>query len=546
MIKEGTPAYDLALTPVGRTRPSNEYPGSSDFLTCGTQLEYRQSNIPNAGNGLFTTVPIRKYQQITPYGGEFLNKYEMKKMPSNHRTAYLINLWKNPDIIIDGYGVQHHPELGWGALANTATVTRNNNTSFHEEDAPYNLRTNVNTTGTYVVLTATKDIPAGAELYVYYGTSYWGKAGKPQAPPVEPPPRKIAVLETNHAYRTRSSMATNSPPAEVLKPRKARKSRKAAPPPVAIPDSDNDSPPGSLGGSPPSSPPSSPRGNGGAGPPPPYQTRTTTTTQRTATVTPTVTTSTTTTTATTVTPATTTTVTPTTTTTVNPLANVARANTNAGTSTATTSTTTTAIMPSTTAALPQLTQAQIIQQNTLNQQLVTAQLQYQQQQDQQAQAQKILAAQAQADAIARGSFTNAFGTGVVSSGYTSGGGSTSAAAGGSGSTSAAAGSSGSGGGPTPITHAQLLAQIDAVKAADAVRNANAAAALPIGRGGWVAYWQPAAVPPAAGGVPAGTGGVAGRAPRTAAGRAVRAKHTKHRRGLLPALAVPAQAPAARI
>jgi SET domain-containing protein len=119
-------------------------------------LEIKESNIPGAGQGLFTKEPIAKGARIIEYTGRIRKWKDVEKEDGNY---YILFVTKNHVIdanrrkkslaryINDAKGLQKIKGLA-------------NNTQFRRE-------------GLRIFVEATKDIPAGAELFVGYGKEYW-------------------------------------------------------------------------------------------------------------------------------------------------------------------------------------------------------------------------------------------------------------------------------------------------------------------------------------------------------------------------------------
>ena len=123
-------------------------------------LQVKKSTIPNTGQGLFTLKEIKKHEDITEYSGEKLTVEEANRKPES---GY--GLLINKDTVIDGKSTQS----SLGRYANDcrsvnvkAKYCKNNNARFV-----------INHKNKKVMLRATKKIPAGSEIFVSYGRSYW-------------------------------------------------------------------------------------------------------------------------------------------------------------------------------------------------------------------------------------------------------------------------------------------------------------------------------------------------------------------------------------
>jgi SET domain-containing protein len=119
-------------------------------------LEVKESNIPGAGKGLFTKVFIPKGTRITEYKGRIRTWKEVEGENANYYIFYV-----NKNHVIDA----NRTEKSVAKYINDARGLvkikgLNNNTQFVKE-------------GRLVFVDATKNIPAGCELFVSYGKDYW-------------------------------------------------------------------------------------------------------------------------------------------------------------------------------------------------------------------------------------------------------------------------------------------------------------------------------------------------------------------------------------
>src|SRR4051812_19573230 len=127
------------------------------------QLEIKESNIPAAGSGLFTTKFIPKGTRIVEYKGRIRTWKEVQHEDENY---YIFYVTRNH--IIDGS--RHKKSLA--RYINDAKGLRkikglNNNAEFIVD-------------GLKVFVEAIRDIPAGAEIFVGYGKEYWDVIRKNQ------------------------------------------------------------------------------------------------------------------------------------------------------------------------------------------------------------------------------------------------------------------------------------------------------------------------------------------------------------------------------
>jgi hypothetical protein len=121
------------------------------------QLYVKTSTLPNAGKGLFTKKLIPKGTRIVEYKGRTRTWKEVQA--DEDESPYIYYVKRN--FVIDALNDKK-------ALARYANDARglqrvkdiNNNAEYIEE-------------GTRVFIEATKDIPAGGEIFVGYGPEYW-------------------------------------------------------------------------------------------------------------------------------------------------------------------------------------------------------------------------------------------------------------------------------------------------------------------------------------------------------------------------------------
>jgi uncharacterized protein len=121
-------------------------------------LFVKKSTIPGAGKGLFTKVLIPKGTRITEYKGEVLTWKEVEQMADDRNgyvfyfnSKYCIDAWKTKK------GVAHYANDARGITR--VDGLKNNCEYVTEKKRCY--------------IEATKDIPAGSEIFVGYGAEYW-------------------------------------------------------------------------------------------------------------------------------------------------------------------------------------------------------------------------------------------------------------------------------------------------------------------------------------------------------------------------------------
>jgi len=120
------------------------------------QLEVKESTIPGAGKGLFTSKFIPKGTRIIEYKGRIRTWKEVEHEDQNFYIFYV-----SEDHVIDG-------------SRNTKSLARYINDARGLKKIK-GLSNNCEfiCDGLRVFVEATKDIPAGAELFLSYGKEYW-------------------------------------------------------------------------------------------------------------------------------------------------------------------------------------------------------------------------------------------------------------------------------------------------------------------------------------------------------------------------------------
>ncbi|MEO7801547.1 MAG: SET domain-containing protein [Ginsengibacter sp.] len=119
-------------------------------------LEIKESGIPGAGNGLFTTIYIAKGTRITEYKGRIATWKEVQNDDSNFYIFFVTQKH-----VIDAS--KHKKVLARyinDAKGLTRVKGRNNNTQFVKDKYR-------------VFVEATRDIKEGSELCIGYGKEYW-------------------------------------------------------------------------------------------------------------------------------------------------------------------------------------------------------------------------------------------------------------------------------------------------------------------------------------------------------------------------------------
>ena len=122
-------------------------------------LKVKKSGLPFAGKGLFTLKDIKKGELICEYEGERITWNDAINRNDKHKGGYVYYINKNN--CIDAYSYKNT----FGRYANDAAgVGRING---FRNNSTYDVVKNK------VYIRATRNIPAGSEIFVSYGRSYW-------------------------------------------------------------------------------------------------------------------------------------------------------------------------------------------------------------------------------------------------------------------------------------------------------------------------------------------------------------------------------------
>lgn len=120
------------------------------------QLVIKESTLPNAGKGLFTTKFIPKGERIVEYKGKITTWKEAKKNKDN---GYIFHITDKH--VIDALTYKKALARYANDAAGIARIkgVTNNSEYINDEDRIY--------------IEAKRDIPAGSEIFVGYGKDYW-------------------------------------------------------------------------------------------------------------------------------------------------------------------------------------------------------------------------------------------------------------------------------------------------------------------------------------------------------------------------------------
>ena len=122
-------------------------------------LIVKQSQIPGAGKGLFTTTPIRKGQKVVEYRGEIIGNKEYWRRVRREEDYYVMEL--TPHRSIDAmYTKQFKARYANDAAGIKRVKGLSNNCDYAEY-------------GDKVYIESRRDIKAGEEIFVNYTKGYW-------------------------------------------------------------------------------------------------------------------------------------------------------------------------------------------------------------------------------------------------------------------------------------------------------------------------------------------------------------------------------------
>ena len=120
------------------------------------------SGLPNAGQGLFTAIPIYKGEVIAIYQGERLSAKEAKQRAEQGLDRYFMEL---PDgTTLDAMGVEGFAKFANDAQGSAGSALRNNAVIALDDDGR-------------VCLRAKRRIRVGEEVLCSYGKRYWLRHG---------------------------------------------------------------------------------------------------------------------------------------------------------------------------------------------------------------------------------------------------------------------------------------------------------------------------------------------------------------------------------
>ena len=123
-------------------------------------LYIQDSQIPNAGKGLFTAIDIYPNEIISLFKGEILTDEEAQKRVSEGNDRYFINMLDGS--ILDSMNVDCFAKYANDAEAFSKLEFKNNSKITLDDDDN-------------VCIVATKKIKSQQEIFCSYGARYWKK-----------------------------------------------------------------------------------------------------------------------------------------------------------------------------------------------------------------------------------------------------------------------------------------------------------------------------------------------------------------------------------
>jgi hypothetical protein len=122
-------------------------------------LLVKESQLPGAGKGLFTTRPIKKGAKIIEYKGEIIQWKEYQKRVKENKDGYLFFI--NNKLCIDAYPTPGFKARYANDAAGLSRLKGLKNNSDYE------------VFGNRCYIVSRRDIKAGEEIFVNYTKEYW-------------------------------------------------------------------------------------------------------------------------------------------------------------------------------------------------------------------------------------------------------------------------------------------------------------------------------------------------------------------------------------
>lgn len=127
----------------------------------GDYLYVQTSQIPNSGNGLFTSIDIEKDEIVSKFIGEVISDEEAQKRADDNDDQYFMSLPSGE--MLDCKRTKCFAKYANDAEGIPSKFKNNTFIAMDDDDD--------------VVLVAKRDIKAGEEIFTGYGKEYWKKHG---------------------------------------------------------------------------------------------------------------------------------------------------------------------------------------------------------------------------------------------------------------------------------------------------------------------------------------------------------------------------------
>ncbi len=124
-------------------------------------LYVQTSQIPNSGNGLFTSIDIEKDEIVSKFIGEVISDEEAQKRADDNDDQYFMSLPSGE--MFDCKRTKCFAKYANDAEGIPSEFKNNTFIAMDDDDN--------------VVLVAKRDIKAGEEIFTGYGKAYWEKHG---------------------------------------------------------------------------------------------------------------------------------------------------------------------------------------------------------------------------------------------------------------------------------------------------------------------------------------------------------------------------------
>lgn len=144
----------ITIALIVTTHPNITDAPESDYLYLGV------SQLPNAGKGLFTAIPIYKDERVALFKGKILSQSQAILRATKGKDQYFISLLDGS--ILDSKNSPCFAKYANDAMGSNLTNFKNNTKIAFDDDG-------------HLGIIATRHIKSGEELFCGYGKSYWKK-----------------------------------------------------------------------------------------------------------------------------------------------------------------------------------------------------------------------------------------------------------------------------------------------------------------------------------------------------------------------------------